>query len=94
MRHTPPGTSIVVSTYNDASWWTVQIADDGPGVPVDERGHVFKRFYRLEKSRTTEGTGLGLSLVKAISELHGGSVSLHDNEPGLIVRIDFPLYSQ
>ncbi|RTM09250.1 MAG: HAMP domain-containing histidine kinase [Hyphomicrobiales bacterium] len=91
MRHTRSGASIVVATSSDSRQSTIVISDDGPGIPEEERSNVFKRFYRLEKSRTTEGTGLGLSLVKAICDLHGATVSLGDNKPGLIVQIDFPV---
>jgi signal transduction histidine kinase len=65
------------------------VADTGPGIPEAERDKVFNRLYRLEKSRTTPGTGLGLSLVKAIAELHGARVVLSDNAPGLAVTINF-----
>jgi signal transduction histidine kinase len=50
---------------------------------------VFRRFYRLETSRTTPGNGLGLALVKAVAELHGASVELSDNRPGLRVTVRF-----
>ncbi len=51
---------------------------------------MFRRLYRLERARTTPGSGLGLSLVAAIAELHGASVELHDNKPGLRVSVSFP----
>ena len=51
---------------------------------------VFRRLYRLERERTTPGSGLGLSLVAAIAELHGASVNLADNRPGLRVEVSFP----
>ncbi|MEE9320832.1 MAG: HAMP domain-containing sensor histidine kinase [Granulosicoccus sp.] len=70
---------------DSAVWFSV--ADNGPGIPEDEREKVFQRLYRLERSRTTKGTGLGLSLVKAIAELHCGKVSLEDNHPGLRVVV-------
>ena len=60
------------------------------GVPAGERENIFRRFYRLEKSRTSEGSGLGLSLVKAIAELHGASITLADNRPGLLVQVTLP----
>ena len=66
------------------------VADDGPGIPTDEFEHVFKRFYRLERSRTTPGNGLGLSLVAAVTRLHGGRIALSDNMPGLKVELIFP----
>jgi signal transduction histidine kinase len=66
------------------------VADDGPGIPETERTLVFRRLYRLDKSRTTPGNGLGLSLVKAIADLHSASITMTDNEPGLRVAIAFP----
>jgi len=67
------------------------VTDNGPGIPATEQEAVFRRFYRLERSRNSEGSGLGLSLVAAIVRLHGGSVELADAKPGLIVRIRLPL---
>lgn len=59
------------------------VADNGPGVPAELREKVKQRFYRIDKSRNTEGTGLGLNLVEAIATLHQGSLELNDNNPGL-----------
>jgi signal transduction histidine kinase len=72
----------------------VSIADDGPGIPADERGHVFKRFYRLEGSRVAPGHGLGLSLVAAVARLHGGRIEMFDNSPGLTLRLWFAASNQ
>lgn len=90
MRHTPAGTEIVVWLERKADGIELGLSDNGPGVPADERWRVLERFYRLDKSRTTEGSGLGLSLVKAICELHDAGLELADNGPGLTVRIVFP----
>ena len=65
------------------------IADDGRGIPPDEREHVFKRFYRLEQSRYTSGNGLGLSLVAAVARLHDAQIEMLDNSPGLKVTLWF-----
>jgi signal transduction histidine kinase len=67
----------------------ISIADDGPGIPADERGQVFKRFYRLEHSRYAPGNGLGLSLVAAVVRLHGARIEMLDNSPGLQVKVWF-----
>jgi signal transduction histidine kinase len=67
----------------------VAVADNGPGIPADERDRVFKRFYRLERGRRTPGNGLGLSLVAAVARLHGARIELRDNAPGLEFRIWF-----
>jgi signal transduction histidine kinase len=61
----------------------VSVADDGPGIPDDEKPKVSKRFYRGDASRGTPGVGLGLSLVNAVAELHDGALILTDNSPGL-----------
>lgn len=71
----------------------VTVADNGPGIPEAERGRVLQRFVRLEKSRTTPGTGLGLSLVAAQTKLAGGSVELGDADSGLVATLRFPLDS-
>jgi signal transduction histidine kinase len=65
------------------------VADHGPGVPADQRAQVLERFVRLDPSRTTPGSGLGLPLVKAIAKLHGASLELEDNRPGLVARFRF-----
>jgi len=91
IRHTPRGSQIGLG-YGRRSQGGVSlfVIDNGPGIPQSEMDKVFKRFYRLDKSRTTEGTGLGLSMVKAIANLHAARITLHDNRPGLVVQIDFP----
>lgn len=65
------------------------VADDGPGVPASERQQVLRRFYRLDASRSTPGSGLGLALIAAIAELHDAELSLSDNSPGLAVGVRF-----
>ncbi len=67
----------------------ISVADDGPGIPAQEHHNVLKRFYRLERSRSTPGSGLGLSLVDAVARLHGARVEMQNNDPGLIVRLLF-----
>ena len=63
------------------------IADSGIGIAKEERERVFDRFYRSEKSRHEAGSGLGLSLVKAVFNLHNGTILLKDNHPGLRVQL-------
>ena len=70
---------------------TVVVADTGPGVPPGEREAVLRRFYRLEPARSTPGSGLGLSLVAAVVQLHEATMVLEDNDPGLVVRLRFKL---
>lgn len=91
IRYCPDGAQIVISAgVVDSVVW-MSVCDNGPGVPESEREKVFERLYRLEASRTSKGSGLGLSLVKAVSDLHCGSVVLGDNEPGLCVKVTFDL---
>jgi signal transduction histidine kinase len=68
----------------------IVVTDRGPGVPEAERERVIERFVRLEASRSEPGSGLGLSLVAAVARLHGGSLRLEDNHPGLRVVLSFP----
>ncbi len=83
------GRVTVEVTQNDGSA-VISVADDGPGIPINERQNVFKRFYRLEQSRRTPGNGLGLSLVAAVARLHGAGIEMMDNAPGLKFRLRFP----
>ena len=89
IRHCPAGAGITVGLRQEAGTLILCVADTGPGIPASERENVFRRFYRLEASRTTPGSGLGLALVKAIADLHGASVELSDNHPGLRAMIRF-----
>jgi signal transduction histidine kinase len=68
----------------------IAVADHGPGVAPEDRKRALQRFVRLEKSRSRPGSGLGLSLVAAIARLHGGSVRLEDNAPGLRAVLALP----
>ncbi|WP_127900474.1 HAMP domain-containing sensor histidine kinase [Solirhodobacter olei] len=90
LRHTPPGSRIFVRVRVEAGGVVLEVADTGPGIPEEERGKVLRRLYRLERSRTTPGSGLGLALVAAIAEVHGAELELGDAAPGLVVRLRFP----
>lgn len=88
--HCPSGSGIGVELSEEDGRPKVTVKDTGPGIPAEEREKVFRRLYRLEKSRSTKGNGLGLSLVASIADLHGAKILLADNNPGLIVVITFP----
>jgi signal transduction histidine kinase len=90
IRHTSPRTEIVLKLASDKSGIIAQVADSGPGIPAGERDKVFERLYRLDASRSTPGSGLGLSLVAAVGALHGIEITLADNHPGLRVILKFP----
>ena len=86
-RHTPAGSDVTLTVDGPR----LILADTGPGIPAEERDKVLRRLYRLDRSRSTPGNGLGLSLVDAIVKLHGGSLELLDNAPGLRVVASFPV---
>jgi signal transduction histidine kinase len=90
IKHGRDGGHVTVAVAQRAAGNEICVADDGPGIPTQEREHVFKRFYRLERSRRTPGNGLGLSLVAAVARLHEARVEMEDNAPGLKVRLQFP----
>lgn len=90
LTHVPKGGPVVVEVTGRGNETILTVSDHGPGIPEKERGKVLQRLYRLDQSRTTEGNGLGLSLVSAISDLHGARLTLEDNMPGLTVRVTFP----
>jgi signal transduction histidine kinase len=89
IKHGRPGGQVVVANENSDGGPVISIADDGRGIPADEREHVFKRFYRLEHSRNVPGNGLGLSLVGAVARLHGARIEMLDNSPGLKFKLWF-----
>ena len=90
IKYTAPQGAIQVVLDEHNGNGRVTVADNGPGIPEGERKQVFQRFYRLEKSRTSPGNGLGLSLVEAVASFHGMTLTLEDNQPGLRVRCTFP----
>ena len=87
--HTPVGTTITLSLRAGPEGARLTVADDGPGVPEGDRDRITQRFARLEASRSRPGHGLGLSLVAAIAQIHGASLAIGDNSPGLTVMLEF-----
>ncbi len=95
--HTPSGTSVRVSVAADGDRARLEVSDDGPGLPPEAAEKVFERFYRVDKarSRATGGVGLGLSIVAAIAEAHGGSARLDPpaaDRPGATFVVELPLH--
>jgi signal transduction histidine kinase len=90
IKHGRDAGQVTVEVKESDGGAVISVADDGPGIPVDECQHVFKRFYRLEQSRRTPGNGLGLSLVAAVARLHGARIEMVDNVPGLKFQLWFP----
>lgn len=90
LRYGGPASGLDVSIESGMTATRVVIADRGPGIPAHMRHAVFEKFVRLDMS-DRRGSGLGLALVKAIIEAHGGSVALEDNKPGLRVVVVLPV---
>jgi signal transduction histidine kinase len=91
LKYTPSPGRISIAVTEAGEGARLVVADSGPGIPAAEQERVFDRFVRLETSRTTPGNGLGLSLVRAVIQLHGGTVALEDNGPGLRAIVTLPL---
>lgn len=94
LRYSPEGSVITVRAGTKANAVFLEVEDNGPGIPVAERGRVFDRFYRV-LGTNIEGSGLGLSIVKEIADIHGASTELHETHPGgdppgLRIRLTFP----
>lgn len=85
IKFTPENTTIKIEINNQ----TISIADQGIGIPDKDKDKVLTRFYRTDKSRNTPGTGLGLSLAKAVLDLHKAELQLDDCKPGLLVSVTF-----
>lgn len=87
--HTPKGTTITVTMQSGGGEAHIVIRDDGWGIPKPEREKVFQRFYRRDISRSSPGHGLGLSLVAAIAEAHGGAVAIRDPSDASPLGVEF-----
>lgn len=85
LKFTPKGGEVSVNLTDDDACILVQINDSGPGIAEHEQDKIFNRFYRGEKSRNSSGTGLGLSLVKAVMALHNGDVRAENTDSGLAI---------
>jgi signal transduction histidine kinase len=90
VKHGGDRGEISVAVARCAGGPILSIGDRGPGIPIEERNHVLRRFYRLERSRNRPGNGLGLSLVAAVASLHGAHIIMADNSPGLRIEVHFP----
>ncbi|MBQ9996728.1 MAG: ATP-binding protein, partial [Clostridia bacterium] len=95
IKYTPDGGKIDIKlTQLPKKFVRIEIADNGIGIPDDDIGHLFERFYRVEKSRTQDagGTGLGLAIAKELVEAHGGRIAVKSAlGEGTTVTIDLPV---
>ena len=87
VKFTPTGGQVDVTLSGTPDRPVITVADSGPGIPVAARSAVFERFYRADDSRTTPGSGLGLTLVAAVAKLHRFAISVEDNHPGCRVSL-------
>jgi signal transduction histidine kinase len=91
LKHTPSGGTIRLSARTGPDGRAeIEVSDTGPGIPAESRTRVLERFARLDNSRSTRGSGLGLSQVAATARLHDAELILDDAKPGLRVLIRFP----
>lgn len=90
IRYTSEGCVIRVNVTHQSEHVILEVCDNGPGVSASIRDKLFDRFYRGDQSRRSPGSGLGLSIVKAVADLHSATISLRENNPGLIVEVRFP----
>ncbi len=91
IKYTPAGGRVEVSVFTDMDWAILRISDTGMGIAPEDRGRVWERLFRADRSRGERGLGLGLSLVKAIVEAHGGEVRLK-SEVGVGSTFDVRLH--
>ena len=91
VRFTPDGGRIAISLTTNQEEAKITVQDTGCGIAGEHLPRIFDRFYRADASRSSEGTGLGLALVKSIADLHGGSVSVESEVGrGTLVTLRFP----
>ncbi|HEX5761755.1 MAG TPA: ATP-binding protein [Solirubrobacterales bacterium] len=97
VRHTPPGSRIQLRLRSAGRDAVLEVADDGPGVPPDQRERIFDRFVRAEQTADTavrSGSGLGLAIVRAVARSHGGTVEVAESDlGGALFRVRLPLRS-
>jgi len=94
VKYCPEGSEVQVRLQTDGESIVVEVADDGPGIPPEDLPHIFDKMYRVEKesTRAVKGSGLGLSIVKRIVELHGGQIAVESVEgEGTTFRVRLPL---
>jgi signal transduction histidine kinase len=89
VKYTPDGGRVALEVSRTRDAIDVTVLDTGPGIPAEEREKVVQRFYRLERSRRTPGSGLGLSLVAAVARMHNAALLLEDHAPGLKATLRF-----
>jgi signal transduction histidine kinase len=90
IKYSPPGSEVLLELADRGDDVAICVADHGPGIPAAEHGKVMDRFYRVAATAALPGSGLGLSLVRAIAVHHGGRLEFGDNMPGLVATLVLP----
>jgi signal transduction histidine kinase len=90
VKFSPAGSAVQIAASATATGVQIVVADQGPGIPATERDRATERFFRGEVARHTPGSGLGLALVQAVAQLHGGTLLLKDAGPGLVAILSLP----
>ena len=92
VKFSQPGATVEVRAYEDAEMVIVEVADTGPGIPEEELPHVWQELYRGQGARGVQGSGLGLALVRAITDRHGGQVTIRSRvQQGTVVTLKLPV---
>jgi signal transduction histidine kinase len=92
IKYTPPGGRVCVDIRREKTTADIEIADTGTGIPSADLPHIFDRFYRVDKSRSSVGFGLGLSIAQSIAMAHGGKIIARANAPqGTVFTISLPI---
>jgi signal transduction histidine kinase len=81
VKYTPPGGRVTISLRTEQNQAVVKVTDTGVGIPLDQQEAIFRRFYRVESSRSMRGSGLGLAICASIAEAHGGTINVR-GKPG------------
>ncbi|RXE97841.1 HAMP domain-containing sensor histidine kinase [Pseudoalteromonas sp. PS5] len=92
LEYTNPRASVWIRLQSHSSGVLLQIGDNGPGIATSDQAHIFERFYRADTSRSSSGNGLGLSIVKAICDIHEARIYLLEGQPGAVFNIEVPTH--
>ena len=91
-KFTPPGGQITVSAYQDGEFIVFFVKDTGVGIPKEDLGRIFERFYKADRARSGGGTGLGLSIARHMVESHGGFIwAESEEEMGSTIYFSLPV---